>query len=598
MYTKFYRLLFGLLFSVSIFTAKETALFGQSLENKEDREKSIKLVEEAEDYITGNLENVRIIGGRALELAERSEYPAGIARSCNLLARYYYTKNIREECLRYARRSLEITSRSGDSLTTALNLLIIGKCLLNDNYKGALDTLFIVKNIYKNKLRLFDQTDLYSRIALGYLNLSMYDSSLVYNKIALSESESHNFKEISGRVLNTIGVTYWKWSKYDKALEYYIRSLKIKEAVGDNSGAALALANIGKVYEEWSRYNMALKYYLDAYRMANESEQANSIAYSLHNLGNLYYETVSFDSAKYYYNLSMQEYNSFDPEVGIILNVMKLGEIELIEGNYEKALEYLEKALDSAEKTDNKERRSELNLRIGQTMFKKGRIIAARRYAEESMRIAGEIGLTRHELEADKLLSQIFESDNPSKALFYYKRYSELKDSIFSNERSRQIAELNRRFDADRRARENQLLRKENEISSLRHQKEKNIRILLIIILFSAIGLVLMLIRSNSAKEKLNQKLKLINNTKDKLFSIVSHDLRNPVHSILSYADLLLLNHKNLSEKDIEESLQSIKRSASSVHGLLENLLTWARSQREMINVERIVFNLRNVSQM
>nr|MDA3817620.1 ATP-binding protein [Prolixibacteraceae bacterium] len=87
-----------------------------------------------------------------------------------------------------------------------------------------------------------------------------------------------------------------------------------------------------------------------------------------------------------------------------------------------------------------------------------------------------------------------------------------------------------------------------------------------------------------------NQKLNELNATKDKFFSIISHDLRSPLSSILNLTDLMTDETYNFSEDDIKSFSQSLHKTANSTYKLLENLLEWSRLQRGTIhfNPEKI----------
>ncbi len=80
--------------------------------------------------------------------------------------------------------------------------------------------------------------------------------------------------------------------------------------------------------------------------------------------------------------------------------------------------------------------------------------------------------------------------------------------------------------------------------------------------------------------QQANQTLYELNATKDKLFSIVAHDLRGPFGPIKGFARLLYLDAKTAPRAHIEEMAESIHRSAKVVYNLLDNLLYWARMQR------------------
>lgn len=95
----------------------------------------------------------------------------------------------------------------------------------------------------------------------------------------------------------------------------------------------------------------------------------------------------------------------------------------------------------------------------------------------------------------------------------------------------------------------------------------------------------------NSLKE-IAEHLQLLNDTKDKFFSIISHDLKNPLGSFKQVASILYDDYYTFSDEDRLEFLEALKDSSSNVYNLLENLLEWSRSQRGLIKFEAIETNL------
>ncbi len=83
--------------------------------------------------------------------------------------------------------------------------------------------------------------------------------------------------------------------------------------------------------------------------------------------------------------------------------------------------------------------------------------------------------------------------------------------------------------------------------------------------------------------EKNRDELKKLNATKDKFFSIIAHDLKNPFHSIMGFSDLLTRSYASIEEDKRLEFIQLIKDSSTSAYSLLENLLHWARTQTNKI---------------
>jgi len=83
-----------------------------------------------------------------------------------------------------------------------------------------------------------------------------------------------------------------------------------------------------------------------------------------------------------------------------------------------------------------------------------------------------------------------------------------------------------------------------------------------------------------------------LNATKDKFFSLVAHDLQNPVYAIISLSEFLEINHASFTTTELTGFINQINVSAKNIYSLLENLLDWARSQTGKIQVQREYFSL------
>lgn len=92
-----------------------------------------------------------------------------------------------------------------------------------------------------------------------------------------------------------------------------------------------------------------------------------------------------------------------------------------------------------------------------------------------------------------------------------------------------------------------------------------------------------------------NSKLHELNATKDKFFSIISHDLRSPFNSILGYTDLLLDDYDEFEDEQRREIIYSLSKSSRSAFELLENLLTWSRAQTGRIEIHKEKNNLKEL---
>ncbi|MEW6506787.1 MAG: PAS domain S-box protein [Bacteroidota bacterium] len=120
----------------------------------------------------------------------------------------------------------------------------------------------------------------------------------------------------------------------------------------------------------------------------------------------------------------------------------------------------------------------------------------------------------------------------------------------------------------------------------------------LLILTFVSDQVVQAIERRKNAEEikRYAEELKQLNATKDKFFSIIAHDLKNPFITILGFSDLLITDYDELTDEEILYYVQEMKSSADKSHSLLQNLLQWSRSQTGHIHYNPRKLNLREIA--
>jgi len=101
--------------------------------------------------------------------------------------------------------------------------------------------------------------------------------------------------------------------------------------------------------------------------------------------------------------------------------------------------------------------------------------------------------------------------------------------------------------------------------------------------------------RDAEAIEKYVAELNDLNKTKDKFFSIIAHDLKNPFVTLLGFSEILLSDFKELQSEEVLYYISEMKKSADLSHSLLQNLLQWSRSQTGKIEYHPQQLELKNV---
>lgn len=337
-------------------------------------------------------------------------------------------------------------------------------------------------------------------IGAGNYYLSNYDKTLEYYLNSLKIMEEIGDIEGVSNILNNIGVVYWKLNNYDKALEIYTESLKIMKELENREGIVRSLNNIGLIYLTLKNYEKALEILLETLKITKEIGDTNNIAYCLNNIGNNYWYLGNYDKSLEYYMESLKINEEINNKYGIAVSIKNIGGIYLKLKNYDKSLTYLKKGLKLAK-----------------------------------------------EIEAKDLLQNIYEAfyefynvkENYKKSLEYYRLYSEVKDSIFTEESSKKIAEMQTKYETEKKEKENEVLRKNNEIQNSEIIRQTNIRNSFIVISLLILILVFVIYQRYRGKKRANKMLsnknQQINDQKNQLSKTLA-ELRETQKTLVEVA--------------------------------------------------------------
>ena len=180
-------------------------------------------------------------------------------------------------------------------------------------------------------------------------------------------------------------------------------------------------------------------------------------------------------------------------------------------------------------------------------------------------------------------------------ALMYADKYNELNEELHELYQTQIREELKIKLDIHQKEKDNNILRNKTELNAF---KIKNQRYLIWGVCTSAFTLLVLLIlmmRLYYSKEKANRSLKekqqvlntsnenleRINAQKNNLFSIVAHDVKSPVSTLVQSTKMLKENSADFSKEELEQLAVQLNLSATGLYGLLEGVLTWAKSQMD-----------------
>lgn len=546
----------------------------------------------------------------ALELSiiKQSEYLEGISESYNNIGVGFYHLREHDSSLFYLRLAKEKALKTNEPKLLGDIYNNIGNTY--ERYRNYDTANYFHWNALKIRRAISDSVGIGSSLVNLGLNHWRVGKYIEANEFYLESLEIR--KKIGdpfpiGNVLNNIGVLYWNWGRYVKALQYYLEAFEMRENSADSIGTAVTGNNVAILYQKFGDYKKAHQYLTNSLKLATKINYPFGIAYSLENLGSYYFELKDYSKAKEYFLKSFDAYFGMDFLPGIIDINNKIGDVYFVHGDYETARNYYENAKKNATRLgDRKQIVASLN-NLGKVYFNLKNYEVSKDLLFTALKLLKEDRMPASESETYGYLSKVFYQQGDLKnAYLYLDRFKTLSDSLYNSDNARIISDFKEKYESEQKLKENELL-KHQMIEQDYALRKQNLVILLISVaffltlVFSAITYYFYLNKKKSAAEilrakdeveKLNKELKEseknlleMNNMKDRFFSIIAHDLKNPFHAILAFSEILESDNSELPDQERRKILSSLRASAKDTYHLLENLLLWARTQRDNVKV-------------
>lgn len=430
---------------------------------------------------------------------------------------------------------------------------------------------------------------------------SNFEKSIINYEHSLIISEELNQDQHVAELYNSIGYCYINLYVDDKAIEYYLKSLKAYQLLNDYEGIAMNFNDIGNLYYDQDNYENAKIYFQDALSLYEKLNDKAGISSSYTNLGNIYSDSGSYDKGIDYYKQSIIIDKESNNQSGVAINYNNLGDCYIQTGDYTKATNYFKKALIIALKLNEQELIAIIYLNMADVNVHLKKYKETILYASKSLKISKNIGKLDLELENLNFLAVAYENiGDISRALSFHKEHGVIKDILYKNDNDKTVQLFNALNKLEETYYTITDLSNKNEIAQIKYQNEKKISYFLIIAIVVFAFLVILLIHQQTAKKKAYNLLEFrnfqinkmndeiqeqrdylnqLNKTKDKFFSIIAHDLKNPFNSIKGFTELLIDNRGEYGEEKQLRFLKIIKDSTSKASMLLNNLLIWANSQ-------------------
>ena len=455
----------------------------------------------------------------------------------------------------------------------------------------------------------------YNGLGVCCLQKAQYMEATNYYKMAETEFERLNERYLLTSVYNNLALVYKNLKQMDLAVEYILKNIKeLEENNFGNQKLINAYDAAGNIYVIMGQPDVGRTYFQKALNLSKNENNESRLAGIFGNLGNAYKEMNMLDSAIFLLKLSSEISKKYDRKSWVAITSNNLGFCYLKKQEIDSAIDYFNKSIEIFKLIDDNYSLSSSYLGMSYALMSKKDWTRAQTYTEKALQQA----LKDNNLESIKdsyLNFSIIDSaqNNFAAAYEHQKLFFQYNDSLNAKTNMETIKNLEFRYDLEKKEKNIELLEKNNELQTLDLENRTSQRNFVIAFLAVILFFMFVVIKNygkiekknhalnnknseillqqeeiitqseeiNAINEELNMKNKLLADhieAKDKLLSIISHDLKNPFHTIMFIADVLI-SENNFEPKQIHEYHKNIFQTAEKGHFLLVNLLEWSRMQ-------------------
>lgn len=472
---------------------------------------------------------------RAMDYARRSDYRVGLAEAMTNAGVARNNLSQFEEALNETKEALEIYSTLGDKSGESSVCLILSGILFR---------------------------------------LGRYDRSLEYLNTALTINEEQNNKRGISTVLSNISNTYQIIGQFDIALENLLKALEIQEEIEDRNGIAITANNIGGIYFKLGHPETALQYLLQSLSWFREVPNLYATSQTLCNIGDIHGQLKHFDKALSCLSEALAIAKTLNDQRSVAATITSMGRIYVEQGETATALSYFATSLKILRDIGDKHTQLQTLRHIGDIYHSKKEFKRALRYYKDGIELARTIGAMSDEATLYECASLSLEAlKEYETSLSFYRKASSIRNEVLASDKQKLVAVMEIRFNIERTARDREIYRlrnveladaikalqeKSDALASAYHDIEQQQQITA---------------QMNTELEKANVLLRELNQEKNELLGIVTHDVKNLVAGIKLAAEGVRRYKVTKDDPIMQKTAERIINAATDITHLISSLL-------------------------
>ena len=444
-----------------------------------------------------------------------------------------------------------------------------------------------LQNVLKDsKLSISQKLSCYELLGTEFENnYQATEAANAYQQAVMLCRESGNEKDKLSVLLYRYAVMATYAGDYDNAASALDETLKHTEQQPNDLLRAQVLMQMGIVYFFQEKWDEALYFYQQALGVAKKQKSKEGISIAYNNMANIYQKKQQPKEASDFYRKALKIQRELADSSSMCNCLMNIATNHLEQEQLRSAFTPLNEALEIAEQIGDNEIIALCYMNMGVLFSKTGEMNKATEMLKQGEELSLEAGYEQVRQKILNTASDIYSESGDYKAAYEYLKESEALNDTLMNQ---QMLEKTQEFEIRYKSKENEsdLALHKQKLKAL-HQEQAFLAVILILLT----TLVITLIINRKRGRIKNKKLKDLNETKDKLFSIISHDLKSPAMAQKVAIDTMIQRADKYDEETLI-MLTSFNNVAESQLTLLQNLLNWANLQTGKMMYTPISFNL------
>ncbi|ASU33250.1 tetratricopeptide repeat-containing sensor histidine kinase [Mucilaginibacter xinganensis] len=531
----------------------------------------------AENYFDSNPDSTLFYGRKSIEQSRKINYRQGLANGLVLTGHANFFKGRFAQGQQNFDEALDIYKSINDLKGLSNCYKLYGRM---DNLLAKYQTALYYLNLALDlNTQLKDDTeiaDCYKNIGIVYFSEGQNSTALDYYYKALYLTIKNNDHNASASIYNDIGVVLQGMEVYPKALEHYHKALNLFKGTNNLTGVGTINENIGEVLIAHKEYDRAIVHLSKAIKIAKKQDDKDGMSSVFTDLGLCYAHKGQFALAKRYLDTSLQIASKFKIVYNQAYALIGMATMYNLQKDYKNAYIYATQGQHLAATLRNLTVRSSAALQLNKTLA----------------------GLGRYD-DAYNML----------------KRYNELKDSLNNNESIQKLTSYN--LELNFASKERQLAQQHKEKDDSYNQRIKQQRLINLIFLTIIIGMLAVSIvyyRQKRKQQQINamledknrevlqqktdlddqaKKLNDLNVLKDRLISVLAHDLRAPLSTLRGLFSLL--EDETISHEQMLAMIPGVLKKLEYTSDFLDTLLFWINSQMDNFDSSTKSFFIKDI---